>query len=121
MAPPGVGVWLCVYSPRDTIFTFYFMMQAVLVASHCNPRWLTKHLESLASSRSVPLIFVKDDKEGSLRLGELVKLKTALAIGIKVRSCLAQDLYYVWFSFFFSNKSALAKLQKKSDYFLKIS
>ncbi|PNX74404.1 ribosomal L7Ae/L30e/S12e/Gadd45 family protein [Trifolium pratense] len=60
-------------------------LQAVLVASDCNPRWLTKHLQSLASSRSVPLIFVKDNKEGSLRLGELVKLKTAIAIGIKVK------------------------------------
>lgn len=62
------------------------MMQAVLVASDCSSRWLTKHLQSLASSRSVPLIFVKDNKEGSLRLGELVKLKTAIAVGIKVRS-----------------------------------
>lgn len=61
------------------------MTQAVLVASDCNPRWLTKHLQSLAASRSVPVIFVKDNKEGSLRLGELVKLKTAIAIGIKVR------------------------------------
>lgn len=119
MAPPGVGVWLCVYSPKDTIFTFYFMMQAVLVASHCNPRWLTKHLESLASSRSVPLIFVKDDKEGSLRLGELVKLKTALAIGIKVRSCLAQDLYYVWFSFFFPIKALSRNYKKKVIIFSK--
>jgi len=61
-------------------------MQAVLVASDCNPRWLTKHLQSLASSRSVPLIFVGDNKHGSFRLGELVQLKTAIAIGIKVRS-----------------------------------
>ncbi|CAJ1977938.1 unnamed protein product [Sphenostylis stenocarpa] len=60
-------------------------LQAVLVASDCNPRWLTKHLLSLASSRSVPLIFVKDNKQGSLRLGELVQLKTAIAIGIKVK------------------------------------
>ncbi|CAI8619782.1 unnamed protein product [Vicia faba] len=60
-------------------------LQAVLVASDCNPRWLTKHLQSLAASRSVPLIFVKDNKEGSLRLGEIVKLKTAIAIGIKVK------------------------------------
>ncbi|XP_057422776.1 uncharacterized protein LOC130716784 [Lotus japonicus] len=60
-------------------------LQAVLVASDCNPRWLTKHLQSLASSRSVPLIFIRDNKEGSLRLGELVKLKTAVAIGIKVK------------------------------------
>ncbi|KAJ1425595.1 Ribosomal protein L7Ae/L30e/S12e/Gadd45 [Sesbania bispinosa] len=60
-------------------------LQAVFVTSDCNPRWLTKHLQSLASSRSVPLIFVRDNKEGSLRLGELVKLKTAIAIGIKVK------------------------------------
>ncbi|KAG2402476.1 uncharacterized protein HKW66_Vig0236730 [Vigna angularis] len=58
-------------------------LQAVLVASDCNPRWLTKHLLSLASSRSVPLIFVRDNKHGSFRLGELVQLKTAIAIGIK--------------------------------------
>ncbi|KAK7392180.1 hypothetical protein VNO78_20610 [Psophocarpus tetragonolobus] len=60
-------------------------LQAVLVASDCNPRWLTKHLLSLALSRSVPLIFVRDNKQGSLRLGELVQLKTAIAIGIKVK------------------------------------
>ncbi|KAK7278118.1 hypothetical protein RJT34_23143 [Clitoria ternatea] len=60
-------------------------LQAVLVASDCNPRWLTKHLPGLASSRSVPLIFVRDSKKGSLRLGELVQLKTAMAIGIKVK------------------------------------
>lgn len=61
-----------------------FLMQAVLVASDCNPRWLTKHLPGLAASRRVPLIFVRDRKEGSLRLGGLVKLKTAIAIGVKV-------------------------------------
>ncbi|KAK2970211.1 hypothetical protein RJ640_021647 [Escallonia rubra] len=58
-------------------------LQAILLASDCNPRWLTKHLPSLASSRQVPVIYVKD-KGGSLRLGELVKLKTAIAIGVKV-------------------------------------
>ncbi|MED6144502.1 hypothetical protein PIB30_016350 [Stylosanthes scabra] len=58
-------------------------LQAVLVASDTKPNWLTKHLPGLASSRGVPLIFVKDNKGGSLRLGELVKLKTAIAIGIK--------------------------------------
>ncbi|KAK3026940.1 hypothetical protein RJ639_040346, partial [Escallonia herrerae] len=57
-------------------------LQAILLASDCNPRWLTKHLPSLASSRKVPVIYVKD-KGGSLRLGELVKLKTAIAIGVK--------------------------------------
>ncbi|KAE8008398.1 hypothetical protein FH972_004914 [Carpinus fangiana] len=60
-------------------------LQAVLLASDCNPRWLTKHLPSLASSRRVPLIFVKDKKGGSLRLGELVRLKTAIAIGVKAK------------------------------------
>ncbi|XP_021280334.1 uncharacterized protein LOC110413727 [Herrania umbratica] len=60
-------------------------LQAILLAADCNPRWLTKHLPTLASSRKVPLIFVKDNKKGSLRLGELVKLKTAIAIGVKAK------------------------------------
>ncbi|GAA0146616.1 hypothetical protein LIER_36350 [Lithospermum erythrorhizon] len=60
-------------------------LQAILLANDCNPRWLTKHLLGLASSREVPLIFVRDMKGGSLRLGELVKLKTAIAVGIKAR------------------------------------
>ncbi|KAG9459974.1 hypothetical protein H6P81_004482 [Aristolochia fimbriata] len=60
-------------------------LQAILLASDCNSRWLTKHLPSLASSRNVPLIFVKDNKGGSLRLGEVVKIKTAIALGIKTR------------------------------------
>ncbi|XP_031390870.1 uncharacterized protein LOC116203319 isoform X2 [Punica granatum] len=60
-------------------------LQAVLVAFDCNPKWLIRHLPSLASSRKVPLIFVKDKKRGSLRLGEIVKLKTAMAIGIKAK------------------------------------
>ncbi|XP_021714506.1 uncharacterized protein LOC110682477 [Chenopodium quinoa] len=60
-------------------------LQAVLVAADCNSRWLTKHLPSLASSRNVPIIFVKDNKEGSLRLGEVVKVKTAVALGVKVK------------------------------------
>ncbi|XP_061367908.1 uncharacterized protein LOC133310923 [Gastrolobium bilobum] len=70
---------------RSNHRTSIVKLQAVLVASDCNPRLLTKHLPSLASSRGVPLIFVRDNKEGSLRLGELVKLKTAVAIGIKVK------------------------------------
>ncbi|PSR94688.1 50S ribosomal protein like [Actinidia chinensis var. chinensis] len=60
-------------------------LQAILLASDCNPRWLTKHLPSMASSRNVPLIFVKDKKGGSVRLGELTKLKTAIAIGVKLK------------------------------------
>ncbi|XP_047316658.1 ribonuclease P protein subunit p38 [Impatiens glandulifera] len=60
-------------------------LQVILVASDCNPRWLTRHLPDLASSRKVPVIYVKDKKAGSLRLGTLFKLKTAIAIGIKVK------------------------------------
>ncbi|KAL3511648.1 hypothetical protein ACH5RR_024365 [Cinchona calisaya] len=60
-------------------------LQAILLAADCNPRWLLKHLPSLAHSRGVPILFVKDNKGGSLRLGELVKLKTAIAVGIKAR------------------------------------
>ncbi|WOL09718.1 hypothetical protein Cni_G18471 [Canna indica] len=59
--------------------------RAVILASDCNPRWLTKHIPTLASSRQVPVILVKDNKRSSLRLGQLVKLKTALAIGIKAK------------------------------------
>lgn len=60
------------------------LLQAVLLASDCNPRSLIKHFPSLACSRSVPIILVKDNKGGSIRLGELVNLKTAIAIGVKV-------------------------------------
>ncbi|KAL3380566.1 hypothetical protein AABB24_000953 [Solanum stoloniferum] len=58
-------------------------LQVILIASDCHPRLLTKHVECLASSKKVPVVFVKDKKRGSLRLGELVKLKTAIAIGVK--------------------------------------
>lgn len=64
---------------------FPLQLQAILVATDCNPRWLTKHLPSMASSREVPVIFVKDKKGGSFRLGEMVNLKTAMAIGVKAR------------------------------------
>lgn len=70
----------------------------MLLASDCNPRWLTKHLPSLASSRRVPLIYVKDKKGGSLRLGEVVKLRTAIAIGVKVNA----TSYKVNILFFFT-------------------
>ncbi|KAE8697231.1 Pectin lyase-like superfamily protein isoform 1 [Hibiscus syriacus] len=36
-------------------------------------------------SKKVPLVIVRDDKKGSLRLGELVKLKTTIVIGVKAR------------------------------------
>ncbi|MFS7946647.1 putative 50S ribosomal protein L30e [Helianthus anomalus] len=60
-------------------------LQAILIASDCNPRGLTKHLPILASSREVPVIFVKDKTGGSFKLGEIVNLKTAMAIGVKAR------------------------------------
>lgn len=59
--------------------------QVVVVAVDCKPKWLTKHVGSLAASRKVPVIMVRDGKGGgSLALGGLLKLKTALAIGVKV-------------------------------------
>ncbi|KAF8401214.1 hypothetical protein HHK36_012143 [Tetracentron sinense] len=58
---------------------------AILVVSDCKSRWMTKHIPKMASLKKVPLIFVKDKKAGSSRLGELVKLKTALAIGVKAK------------------------------------
>ncbi|KAL6549981.1 hypothetical protein OROMI_020469 [Orobanche minor] len=60
-------------------------LQAILLASDCNPRFLSKHLPDMANLRGVPILLVKDNKGGSLRLGELLNLKTAIAIGIKVR------------------------------------
>ncbi|XP_074565966.1 uncharacterized protein LOC141822419 isoform X2 [Curcuma longa] len=66
-------------------------LQVVLLAADCNPRRLTKHIPSLASSAQIPVIFIKDNKRGSLRLGELVKLKTAMAIGIKVKGSIINE------------------------------
>ncbi|XP_060963981.1 uncharacterized protein LOC133028960 isoform X3 [Cannabis sativa] len=63
--------------------TTKIQLQALLVASDSNPRWLTKHLPSLALSRKVPLFILKDNKQASLRLGQLVHLKTAIVIGVK--------------------------------------
>ncbi|WVZ66815.1 hypothetical protein U9M48_015985 [Paspalum notatum var. saurae] len=60
-------------------------LQAVLVAADCNPKWLTKHIPTLASTRQVPMLCVKDNKGGSLRLGQVVNVRTALAIGVKAR------------------------------------
>ncbi|XP_071725842.1 uncharacterized protein [Rutidosis leptorrhynchoides] len=63
----------------------HLKLQAILISTDCNPRGLTKHLPILASSRQVPVIFVKDKNGGSFKLGEMVNLKTAMAIGIKAR------------------------------------
>ncbi|XP_068302664.1 uncharacterized protein [Pyrus communis] len=60
-------------------------LQAVVIASDCNPRWLSKHLPTLALSGKVPVIFLKDNKGAFLRLGQLLKLKTAIAIGVKAK------------------------------------
>lgn len=60
-------------------------LQAVLVAADCNPKWLTKHIPTLASTRQVPVLCVKDNKGGSVRLGHVVNVRTALAIGVKAK------------------------------------
>ncbi|KAE8802564.1 hypothetical protein D1007_21754 [Hordeum vulgare] len=58
---------------------------AVIIAADCNPKWLTKHIPTLASTRQVPVLCLKDNKGSSLRLGQVVNVGTALAIGIKAR------------------------------------
>ena len=55
-----------------------------LVAADCNPKWLTKHIPTLASTRHVPILCLKDNKGSSLRLGRVVNVRTSLAIGVKV-------------------------------------
>ncbi|KAG7553316.1 Ribosomal protein L7Ae/L30e/S12e/Gadd45 [Arabidopsis thaliana x Arabidopsis arenosa] len=60
-------------------------LQVVIVVADCKPRTLTKHIPNLAASRNVLVLYIRDNKRASLRLGELVKLKTALAIGVKAR------------------------------------
>ncbi|KFK30730.1 hypothetical protein AALP_AA6G019800 [Arabis alpina] len=60
-------------------------LQVVIVVADCKPRMLTKHISNLAASRNVPVLYIRDNRRASLRLGELVKLKTALAIGVKAR------------------------------------
>ncbi|KAJ8528874.1 hypothetical protein K7X08_030614 [Anisodus acutangulus] len=39
-------------------------IKVMFIASDCNPRLLTNHLESLAYSKNVPVVFVKDKKRG---------------------------------------------------------
>ncbi|CAN6206224.1 unnamed protein product [Urochloa humidicola] len=60
-------------------------LQAVLVAADCNPKWLTRHIPTLASTRQVPVLSLKDNKGSSLRLGNVVNVRTALAIGVKAK------------------------------------
>ncbi|XP_078444942.1 ribosomal protein L7Ae/L30e/S12e/Gadd45 family protein isoform X2 [Wolffia australiana] len=71
--------------PRPTPLV---QLQAVLVAIDCVPRLLTQHIPAMASSAGVPVVLVRDHGRGSLRLGELVKLKTAIALGVKARGSL---------------------------------
>ncbi|KAJ0250089.1 hypothetical protein HA466_0142890 [Hirschfeldia incana] len=71
-------------NPNDTRQT-PVQLQVVIIVADCKPRMLTKHIPNLAASRNVPVIYIRDHKRASLRLGELVKLKTALAIGFKAR------------------------------------
>ncbi|PWA69217.1 50S ribosomal protein L30e-like protein [Artemisia annua] len=86
--PPVIGSVIA--TPQNATFCSRnsespsLQLQAILIATDCNPRGLTKHLPVLASSREVPVIFVKDKKGGSFKLGEIVNMKTAMAIGVKV-------------------------------------
>ncbi|XAR58350.1 hypothetical protein NMG60_11013719 [Bertholletia excelsa] len=67
-------------------------LQVILLASDCHPQWLTRHLFTIAPTRKVPLILVKDKKMGSVKLGDLVKLRTAVAVGIKVKGSVINQL-----------------------------
>ncbi|KAH9550669.1 hypothetical protein CY35_10G083500 [Sphagnum magellanicum] len=59
-------------------------LQVVLVAIDVNPRTLINHVMLLCTSRGVPILPVSGgDGCGSLRLGELLGTRTAIAIGIK--------------------------------------
>ncbi|CAM0906952.1 unnamed protein product [Alopecurus aequalis] len=66
-------------------------LQAVLVAADCNPKWLTKHIPILASTRQVPILCIKDNRGSSLRLGQVANVRTALAIGIKARGSIINE------------------------------
>jgi len=59
-------------------------LQVVIVAIDVNPRTLINHVMLLCTSRGVPILPVSGgDGCGSLRLGELLGTRTAIAIGIK--------------------------------------
>ncbi|XP_051185767.1 uncharacterized protein [Lolium perenne] len=67
-------------------------LQAVLIAADCNPKWLTKHIPTLASTRQVPVLCLKDNRGSSLRLGQVANVRTALAIGIKARNSIINKI-----------------------------
>ncbi|MCO5552529.1 hypothetical protein L7F22_006041 [Adiantum nelumboides] len=59
-------------------------LQVVIVAVDVHPRLLVNHFPELAASRRVPLITLSGGNgSGSLRLGELLHLRTAIAVGLK--------------------------------------
>ncbi|KAH7295547.1 hypothetical protein KP509_27G054300 [Ceratopteris richardii] len=59
-------------------------LQVVIIATDVHPRALVGHFSALASSKKVPLIMVNGGNgSGSLRLGEIFKLRTAIAIALK--------------------------------------
>ncbi|KAI5078733.1 hypothetical protein GOP47_0006404 [Adiantum capillus-veneris] len=61
------------------------LLQVVIVAIDVHPRLLVSHFPELAASRKVPLITLSGGNgSGSLRLGELFHLRTAIAVGLKV-------------------------------------
>ncbi|KAK6918702.1 hypothetical protein RJ641_017124, partial [Dillenia turbinata] len=58
------------------------------------PQYPYTHGAQVSSvSLQVPVISIKDKKAGSLRLGELVHLKTAIAIGIKAKGNAINQLF----------------------------
>ncbi|KAL2630356.1 hypothetical protein R1flu_015042 [Riccia fluitans] len=60
-------------------------LQAIVVAVDVQPKNLVGHLGYLCHSRGVPMVSINGgDGMGSLRLGEVLGLKTAVVIGIKI-------------------------------------
>ncbi|KAL5537684.1 hypothetical protein UlMin_045277 [Ulmus minor] len=86
-------------------------LQVVLVAADANPRWLTKHLPTLSLSANLPLISLKDNGQASLRLGQLLHLKTAIAIGVKVQLFLLLLLSFDFSMTLFLPKCRLKEMQ----------
>lgn len=60
-------------------------MQAVIVAADVQPKALVAHFGALCASRGVVMLPISGgDGSGSLKLGEVLGTRTAIAIGIKV-------------------------------------
>lgn len=59
-------------------------LQAVIVASDVHPRLLVSHLPDLTASRNVPFLTISaGNGTGSVRLGRIFNLRTAIAVGLK--------------------------------------